>query len=146
MAVADEERAHTTREADMGATENVARIRDGYTAFNRGDVEALVDLFADDLVWHFPGTSKLAGEHVGRDASLAMLGAYGEASGGTLQANLIDVMASDDHVAGWSKDTAATDGRTLDVSSLVVFTMRDGKVVEAHHHFDDQASVDAFLT
>ena len=129
----------------MGATENAARIRAGYGAFNTGDVQALIDLFAEDISWHFPGTSKLAGEHIGRDACLAMLGAYGAASGDTLRAKLIDVMASDDHVAGLARDTAATEGRTLDVGAVVVFTMRDGKVIEARHHFDDQAAVDAFL-
>jgi ketosteroid isomerase-like protein len=138
--------ADATKEAAMGATEDAARIRDGYAAFNRNDVEALVDLFAEDIVWHFPGTSKVAGEHVGRDAALTMLGAYGAASGGTLQANLIDVMASDDHhVAGWANDTASTEDRSLDVGAIVLFTLRDGKVIEARHHFDDQAAVDAFL-
>ena len=129
----------------MGATEDAARIRDAYKAFNRGDVDALVDLFADDIVWHFPGTSKLAGEHVGRGACLAMLGAYGAASAGTLQANLIDVMASDDHVTGWATDTASADGRTLDVGAVVVFTLRNGKVTDARHYFDDQSALDTFL-
>jgi ketosteroid isomerase-like protein len=129
----------------MGATENSARIRAGYEAFNRGDVEALIDLFAEDMVWHFPGSSKLAGEHVGRDACLALLGAYGEAAGGTLQATPVDVMASDERVTGWANDTASARDRTLDINSVVVFTMRDGKVVEARHFVDDQAALDAFL-
>ena len=77
----------------MGATENADRIRDGYRAFNSGDVAALTELFADDIVWHFPGTSKLSGEHAGRDAALGALGAYGAAGEGTLKANLVDVMA-----------------------------------------------------
>ncbi|HEX9548989.1 MAG TPA: nuclear transport factor 2 family protein [Acidimicrobiales bacterium] len=129
----------------MGVAENTARIRKGYEAFNKGDVETLVDLFAKDVVWHFPGTSKLAGEHVGRDATLTMLGAYGSASGGTLQANLLDVMASDDHVAGWANDTATVAGKVLDVHAAVIFAMRDGKVIEAWHHFDDLNALDAFL-
>ena len=129
----------------MGAAENADRIRDGYRAFNAGDVDALTDLFAEDIVWHFPGTSKLAGEHIGRDATLGMLGAYGAASDGTLQANMIDVMANGDHVTGWGNDTATAGGKTLDVTSVVIFTMRDGKVSEALHLFDDQAALDAFL-
>jgi ketosteroid isomerase-like protein len=129
----------------MGASENTARIRAGYEAFNTGDVAALVDLFAEDIVWHFPGTSKLAGEHVGRDAVLGMLGEYGAASGGTLHATPIDVMASDDRVAGLARDTASANGRTLDVDALVVFTLRDGKVTEARHFIGDQAALDAFL-
>lgn len=129
----------------MGATANVDRIRDGYTAFNKGDVETLIDLFADDIVWHFPGTSKLAGDHVGRDAALGVLGAYGAACEGTLQANLVDLMASDDNVTGWGRDTATAKGRTLDINSVVIFTLRDGKVVEARQFVDDQATLDAFL-
>jgi uncharacterized protein len=129
----------------MGA-DNAERIRDGYAAFNKGDVDALVDLFAEDIVWHFPGKSKLAGEHVGRDAALAMLGGYGGASEGTLRATLVDVMGSGDHVAGWARDTAKTaDGRTLNINSVVIFTMRNSKVTEARHFFDDQAALEAFL-
>ena len=129
----------------MGATENAARIRSGYEAFNQGDVDALVDLFAEDIVWHFPGTSKLAGDHIGRDATLAAIGGYGAASGTTLQANVVDVMASDDHVTGWARDTATNATGTLDINSLVVFTLRDGKVTDALHVVDDQAALDAFL-
>ena len=129
----------------MGASENAARIRAGYASFNSGDVEGLVDLFDEDIVWHFPGTNKLAGEHTGRDAVLTALGAYGAASGGTLQANVVDVMASDDHVTGWARDTAAADGRTLDIDSYVVFTMRDGKVTAAEHLVADTEALDAFL-
>jgi ketosteroid isomerase-like protein len=129
----------------MGAAENEARIRRGYAAFNEGDVAALIDLFDEDIVWHFPGDNKLAGEHVGRDATLAFLGAYGEAAGGTLRASVIDVMASADHVSGWARDTAQVGGRRLDVRAVVIFAMRDGKVTEAWHHFADLHAVDAFL-
>jgi len=93
-----------------------------------------------------PGTSKLAGDHVGRDAALATLGAYAAAVEGTLQAQLHDVMANDEHVAGWATDTASAGGRSLEVSAVVIFSMQDGKVVKASHHFDDPAAVDAFLT
>jgi uncharacterized protein len=129
----------------MGASENAARIRAGYEAFNTGDIDGLIDLFAEDIVWRFPGTSKLAGEHIGRDAVLEVLGAYGAASGGTLQANPVDVMASDDHVTGWARDTATKDGRTLDLDSFVVFTMREGQVTAAEHLVADPEALDAFL-
>ena len=129
----------------MGAQQNEDRIRNGYAAFNNGDVDALVDLFAEDIVWHFPGTSKLAGDHIGRDATLAALGGYGAASGGTLQATPVDIMANDTHVTGWARDTATAGGRTLDINSVVIFTMRGGKVTEARQFVDDPAALDAFL-
>jgi ketosteroid isomerase-like protein len=129
----------------MGAKENASRIRAGYDAFNQQDIAALIDLFAEDIVWHFPGANRLAGDHVGRDATLAVLGAYGEAAQGTLNADAIDVMASDTHVAGLANDTAKAGGKTLDVRSTVIFSMTDGKVIEAWHYIDDLAAFDSFL-
>jgi ketosteroid isomerase-like protein len=129
----------------MGAAENEAKIRGAYEAFNTGDVETLLETFDPEIVWHFPGGSKLAGEHIGRDATMAFLGGYGQAAAGTLRARLLDVIARDDRVAGWANDTASLDGKVLDVRAVVVFSMRDGRVVEAWHHFDDLYSVDAFL-
>ena len=129
----------------MGASENAKRVRDGYDAFNQADIPGLMDLFAEGIVWHFPGSSKLAGDHVGRDATLAVLGRYGEAGGGTLKASVIDVMATDDHVAGIATDTASNGGKTLDVRSTVVFSMSGGKITEAWHYIDDLAAFDAFL-
>jgi ketosteroid isomerase-like protein len=129
----------------MGAAENADHVRRGYAAFNKGDVETLIDLFAEDIVWHFPGTSKLAGEHVGRDATLGVLGAYGAAMEGTLQANLVDIMAGDNNVTGWANDTGGAGGRKLDINSVVIFTLHDGKVTEARQFVDDQAALDAFL-
>jgi ketosteroid isomerase-like protein len=129
----------------MGATENASRVRAGYDAFNQADIPALIDLFAEDIIWHFPGSNKLAGDYVGRDATLGVLGAYGEAAGGTLKANMIDIMASDNHVAGVANDTAAIGGKTLDVRSTVVFAMSGGKITEAWHYIDDLVAFDAFL-
>ncbi len=129
----------------MGAAENESRIRGGYEAFNTGDVPALLDLFHEDIVWHFPGRSKLAGEHIGRDDTLAFLGAYGAAGGGSFRAIVRRVLAGDDLVAGWARDTASFDGKTLDVQAVVMFAMRDAKVIEAWHHFEDLYALDAFL-
>ena len=129
----------------MGATENANQIRRGYDAFNQADIPTLTEIFDADVVWHFPGSSALAGDHVGRDATLAVLGGYGAASGGTLKANVIDIMASEDHVTGVANDTASNSGKNLDVRSTVVFAMRDAKVVEAWHYIDDLAAFDTFL-
>ena len=58
---------------------------------------------------------------------------------------IADVMAGADRVTGWANDTASAGGRTLDVNSVVVFTMRDGKVTEGRQFVDDQAALDSFL-
>ena len=36
-----------------------------------GDVGAVAELLAEDIVWHVPGTSPIAGDHRGREAVIA---------------------------------------------------------------------------
>ncbi len=38
----------------MSEHPDVARLRDGYTAFGKGDFAALDDLFAEDIRWTLP--------------------------------------------------------------------------------------------
>ena len=45
-----------------------------------GDVDAVVEMLADCVVWHVPGTSPIAGDHIGRDAVLACTCGGGESS------------------------------------------------------------------
>lgn len=52
----------------MSEHPNAIRAREGFDRFIRGDGPALLDLFADDAVWHVPGSMALSGAHRGRDA------------------------------------------------------------------------------
>ncbi|MGH3216822.1 MAG: hypothetical protein ACRDN1_17320 [Trebonia sp.] len=51
----------------MAEHPNVARIRDGYAAFAKGDFATLNELFAEDLAWHVGGRNQLAKDYRGRD-------------------------------------------------------------------------------
>ena len=55
----------------MGADRNVELVRAGYAAFSAGDMATLNGLFAEDAVWHVPGSGVLSGPKQGRDAILA---------------------------------------------------------------------------
>ena len=39
---------------------NVALIREGFAAFERGDTAWMADHMADDIVWHVGGKSRMA--------------------------------------------------------------------------------------
>jgi uncharacterized protein len=68
-----------------------------YEAFTAGDLEALAELFANDVVWHTPGRNPLSGDYEGRDATFASFTREFELSGGTYAVQLHDVLADDDH-------------------------------------------------
>jgi ketosteroid isomerase-like protein len=62
------------------AEQNTQRAKDGYAAFMRGDIPAVLELLADDTEWVVPGPSDIpmAGAHQGKQAVLAFFGALGE--------------------------------------------------------------------
>ena len=118
----------------MGAQQNTERIRGGYDAFNKADIEALTDLFAEDAVWHSPGRGAVAGDHKGRDATFAYFGRLAELTDGTFRANLHSLVAEGDTVIARQTNTATRGERQLNVNVCVVFDMRDGRIVEGREY------------
>ena len=114
----------------MAEHPNVARIRDGYAAFGKGDFAVLNDLFAENLLWHDAGRSQLAGEYRGRDAVYGLFGKLIELTGGSFQIDLHAVFADDEHGVALVIITASRGGRSIEVNEAHVFHLLDGKVVE----------------
>lgn len=109
---------------------NIARIRDGYAAFARGDFAALDDFFAADLVWHETGRNRLAGDYHGRDAVYAHFGRLAEVMQGSFHMELQTVFADDQHAVALVHSTGSSDGRSVTGYGAQIFKLRDGKVVE----------------
>jgi uncharacterized protein len=96
-------------------------IRRGYEAFNKGDTQTLREMFDPEIVWHFPGRSVLAGE-------------------------LHEVVADDQHTVGLHLATGEREGRTLEDREVLVFHIRDNKVVEVWQYIEDQYAYDEFFS
>jgi ketosteroid isomerase-like protein len=129
----------------MGADENVAIMRRGYEAFNRGDMKTLVEIFDERAVWHLPGRSALANDYQGREAILAYFGRIGRDTGGTFQAELERLLAdNDDRVVGIQRSTANRNGKHLDVGDSIVFQLKDGRITDGREHFHDLYAWDEF--
>ena len=129
----------------MGADENVAIMRRAYEAFNKGDIDTLIEIFDENVVWHLPGRSSMAKDYQGRDATLAYFGQIGQETGGTFQAELEQLFAGDDgRVIGLQRSTAERDGKRLDVGDCIVFQLEDGRVTDGREHFHDLYAWDEF--
>jgi uncharacterized protein len=114
----------------MAEHPNVARLRDGYAAFAKGDFAALNDLFAEDLLWHVGGRNQLSGDYRGRDAVFGLFGKQAEVTEGSVQLDLHAVFADDEHGVALVVGTASRGGRSITTNDVHVFHLRDGKVVE----------------
>jgi uncharacterized protein (TIGR02246 family) len=121
----------------MGTKEDAELVRRGYEAFGAGDMETLAELFAEDAVWHVPGSASISGTKQGRDAIFAFFAELFSLSGGTVKATLQEVIAGDEHTVGLDHLHAERNGDVLDQNSVNVFRIRDGKVVEVSQFSED---------
>jgi ketosteroid isomerase-like protein len=125
---------------------NEELVRRGYAAFAEGDMETLRELFDPEIVWHFPGRSVLAGDHRGPDAVLGVFGRTMELTAGTFRVEVHDVVADDQHTIGLHLATGEREGRTLEDREVLVFHLRDGKVVEVWQYIENQYTYDEFFS
>ena len=116
-------------------------------AVSRGEVDRFGDiLLDDDIVWHWPGRSSMAGDYMGREAALGLISGFHRLTGGRLQVEPVDILEGEEFLMAFTHITAEQDDRTLDV--MMADAMRfgsDGRVVEYWTLSNDQAAVDAFL-
>jgi uncharacterized protein len=125
--------------------DNAAIVRRGYEAFNTGDLKTLTELFGDDVSWHSPGRSPLAGDVAGREAVFARLGRYAAETGGTFRADLKRVLTDEDgRVVGIHHSVAERHGRNLDVYCCIVFELENGRIVDGREHPYDLDAWDEF--
>jgi uncharacterized protein len=129
----------------MAEHPNVARVRDGYAAFAKGDFAVLTDLFADDLVWHVGGRSQLAGEYRGRDDVFAFFGKIMEVTEGSFRLDVHAILADDEHAVALVFGTASRGGRSITDIAAHVFHLRDGKVTEYWNATTDQYAFDDLI-
>ena len=120
---------------------NAKLIRHGYDAFAHGDLEALREFMAHDVVWHEPGRGPLAGDHKGPEGVLALLGELGARSGGTFTIEIVDLLASAERAVAIQEETARRGDRALDMASTVEFEIHQGKITEVTVYHADSLSL-----
>ena len=128
----------------MGTTDQATSVVHGYDAFRAGNFAALVELIADDCVWHITGRNPLAGMYRGRDAIVGLMARTVELSGGTIEVDVVDITMSDNHIVVLQRTRATRAGKTLDNRTAIVMAVRDGLLVEAWDYFENQYQRDEF--
>jgi uncharacterized protein len=129
----------------MSEHPNVARFREGYAAFAEGDLAALNDLFAEDVLWHVSGRSQLAGDYRGRDAVYELFGKLIELTGGTFHLDVHALFADDEHGVALVVTTGSRAGQSVKTNNAHVVHLRDGKVVEFWDATTDPNALDELI-
>ncbi len=122
---------------------NEELLRGFYAAFSRGDMEALFNALADDIVFHVPGQTQISGEHRGKEQLAAFFQQVGERSAGTIRLDVHDVVGNDEHVVGLANISGQPKGSPLSYHVVHVWHVRGDKLAEMWEH-PEQAGFDAF--
>jgi hypothetical protein len=119
-------------------------VRHAYQHFETGDLDLLRVVFAEDVVWHEPGRSEFAGDHLGVKAVLDFLGGLQRRSGGTFQIEILDVLSEPERAVVLQRESATRDGRDLDVIAALDFEVHHGKITEVTVYQGDTYQFDEF--
>lgn len=119
-----------------------AGVIDRYAAAWRdGDLFTMIDLYADDVVVHYGGSSPFAGTHLGRDRLLEVLAETAVRSGRAL----VSVDQIDDHGthgALFVTESMTVDGETVELQRALRYRIADGRIAECWLYDHDQHLVD----
>jgi ketosteroid isomerase-like protein len=119
-------------------------VRRAYEDFESGDLDLLGVVMAQDVVWHEPGRSNLAGDYKGPEAVLGFLGQLKAHSGGTFKIEILDVLSEPDRAVVLQRETATRNGKSLDVIAAVDFEIHHGKITEVTVYQADTYQFDEF--
>jgi ketosteroid isomerase-like protein len=125
---------------------NAKSYRRTADAFRARDAEALRELIAEDVVWHVPGSSPMAGEVRGRDSLFDWFQRLREATDETFSLEEHDVVGNDDHVVALSRMSAVKGGVPVAVQVISVFHFRNGQQVERWLHPTDLETWDQMFS
>jgi RNA 2',3'-cyclic 3'-phosphodiesterase len=108
-----------------------------------GSLDGVRELLTEDVVWHVPGTSAIAGEHRGVEAVLAYMDARRRLLDGTFRVVVHGAALIAGRVVQLAGGTAVRDGRDVGWETVGVFRVADGRIAECWLVPFDQAAFDA---
>jgi len=130
--------AHTISDA------NATLVRSGYEAFARGDVEFILALLADDILWHVPGRGPLSRDYRGPREVLGFFSEFMKLSNGSFRIRIDDVLAKGDTVVVLATESAERGGRAWSSPQVHVWTVKDGRITRFWQYQGDQQTEDEF--
>ena len=124
--------------------QNEKVLRDADEAQARGDAEAFMGFYTDDVIIHISGKSSLAGVYKGKDQFAEIFGRFMErAPEFTFEPHAY--LADDEHGVILQRSHYKRGDETVDSNDTFVCHFRDGKVSEFWYLSEDSDAVDAFL-
>lgn len=121
---------------DGGAGHPNAQVVERFYAIQRrfyageDTADALCGLLSEDVAWHVPGRSSIAGHYHGRDEVLAYFADRRTQTAATFQIEPRGMLADDERVVHFAGGQAQRGGKTWQWETIGVFRVSDDKITE----------------
>lgn len=126
------------------AQANKELVENAYAAFARGDIQAVLRAFDENILWHVPGRGQLSRDYHGHQEVLGFFQHFMELSGGTFRIRVDDVLANDERVIALVTESAQRNGRQWSSPQVHAWTVRGGKISVFWQYQGDQQTEDEF--
>ena len=123
---------------------NQALIERAYEAFVRGDIPAVLQVLAEDILWHVPGRGPISGNYHGHAEVLGFFRHFMELSEGTFRLAVEKVLAKDDRVIVLVTESAQRHKRQWSSPQVHAWTVKDGRATVFWQFQGDQQTEDEF--
>ena len=128
------------------AQRNIEVAKKAYQAFNEQHLEDVMDSMDDGVQWHVGGDNPLTGDYKGKQAVMGLFAKFGQLTEGTYEADIHDILASEEHTVVLGTYTATRHGRTHSARFVdIIHPGSDGKAKEFWRFAEDQAAEDEFF-
>jgi hypothetical protein len=122
-----------------------AVVRRMVDALQRADAAAIGELLSDDVVYHFPGRSAVAGTYRGRDEVLGLFRTFAGLLGAPPRLASHDVVASEAHVVELATHAAERDEQPYQWHAVRIYHIAEDKITEIWLMIGDIYAFDAWL-
>ncbi len=121
---------------------NEETLRKADEAQARQDIPGMMEMFADDVVIHIGGRSKMAGDYKGTEQLVETYGRFMQSLGTIVEMKTHDILANDTHGIMLQTMTAERGGERITINAFAVMHFTNGKVSEAWFLDEDPYSAD----
>jgi hypothetical protein len=127
----------------MSENENVMLIKELFAAFGRGDMQSALSMLSEDVDWQSPVT-RTGHQEITWSAprhGLNEVAMFFQEMGSKTQPEKFEIIgftAQDDKVVveGSNKGKIRSTGRSYEHDWVMIFTLRDGKIIRHRHYYD----------
>jgi ketosteroid isomerase-like protein len=129
----------------MSEHPNIAKLNAFIAAIQGGNLDAVLDAYAEDGIYRVAGDNVVSGSYQGREAIRDFFIHLMQVTEGTMRLQVQDTLADDEHAVMFWRVTAERHGNALDATGAMAFKVNaDGQYSESWFLYNDQRAYDAF--